>query len=288
MAVSIEGDNSDSVSLRQLFDIIWSGKWIIIAVTSVCIVLAGIAASVLPKEYDATTVVAVVSSRSAMGNIGSVASQLGGLASLAGISIGADEKETESIAVLQSDALARTYIEENDLLPVLYADLWDSDSGKWKPVEGGQPPTLWMATRYFRARVCRVKIDNATGLLTVTATWTDPELAAKWANGLVALGNEYLRAKAIEESESNIEYLNKEALKTDLVGAKQAIYAILQSEINKAMLARGRAEYAFRVIDPATPPEIHSSPIKLLWLVGGLALGMFLSMFYVFVRAAWR
>ncbi|MGH8177410.1 MAG: Wzz/FepE/Etk N-terminal domain-containing protein [Steroidobacter sp.] len=290
MAVSIEADNSDSVSLNQLFGVIWSGKWVIIAVTSACTLLAGVAASVLPKQYEAQSVVAPVSSGSAgaIGAMGSVASQLGGLASLAGISIGADEKETESIAVLQSEALTESYIRDNNLLPVLYADLWDSTRGEWKPMEADQAPTLWKATRFFRTSVRRVKTDGATGLVTITVTWKDPELAAKWANGLVALANEYLRAKAIDESQLNIAYLNQEAQRTDLVGAKEAIYAILQNEINKGMLARGRAEYAFKVIDPAKPPEIKSSPIKLLWLVAGLVFGMFLSILYVFVRATWR
>jgi uncharacterized protein involved in exopolysaccharide biosynthesis len=278
------------VSLKQLFGVIWSGKWVIMGVTFVCTLLAIVAASVLPKQYEAESVVAPVSSSSAgaIGAMGSVVSQLGGLASLAGINMGADEKETESIAVLQSEALTESYIRDNNLLPVLYADLWDSQRGEWKPMEAEDVPTLWKATRYFRKGVRRVKTDNATGLVTVTVTWKDPELAAQWANGLVALANEYLRRKAIEESELNIAYLNEEAKRTDLVGAKQAIYTILQNEINKAMLARGRAEYAFKVIDPAKSPEIHASPIKLLWLVAGMVFGMFLSIFYVFVRAVWR
>jgi uncharacterized protein involved in exopolysaccharide biosynthesis len=290
MAVSIEADNSDSVSLKQLFDVIWSGKWLIMGVTFVCGLLAFGIASMLPKKYEAEAAVAVASNNSGggLGGLGGVASQLGGLASLAGISLGASEKETESIAVLQSAALTETYIRDNNLLPVLYADLWDSSRGDWKPMDAAQVPTMWKATRYFRSSVRRVKVDNLTGLVNVTVTWTDPELAAQWANGLVALSNKYLREKAIAESESNIAYLNKEAQQTDLVGAKQAIYAILQSEINKSMLARGRAEYAFKVIDPAKTPEIRSSPIRLLWLLGGFAFGAFFSVVYVFVRATWR
>lgn len=287
MVVSIEAGNSDSVSLKQLFGVIWSGKWIIIFVTFLCTLLFGVAASVRPKQYEAQSVVAPVANGSA-GAIGSVTSQLGGLASLAGINVGADKQETESIAVLQSEALAASYIRDNNLLPVLYAGIWDLNRGEWKAMDADRVPTLWKAARYFRSGVRRVKTDSATGLVTVTVTWENPELAAKWANGLVALANEHLRAKAIDESESNIAYLNQEASRTDLVGAKQAIYAILQGEINKAMLARGRTEYAFKVIDPATSPEIHSSPIKLLWLMAGLFFGMLSSIFYVFLREVWR
>ena len=64
-------------------------------------------------------------------------------------------------------------------------------------------------------------------------------MAAKWANGLVAMANQHLRSKALVESERNIAYLNDQAAKTDVVPVRQAIYSILQSEINKEMLARG-------------------------------------------------
>jgi hypothetical protein len=77
--------------------------------------------------------------------------------------------------------------------------------------------------------------------------------------------NDYLRANAIAQSERNIAFLGQEAAKTYVVGVKQAICEILQSEIRKEMLARGSEEYAFRILDRALPPERAASPRKLLW-----------------------
>jgi len=50
--------------------------------------------------------------------------------------------------------------------------------------------------------------DPKTGLVTLSITWNDPNIAAKWANGLVRMANDYLRDQAIEESERNIAYLD--------------------------------------------------------------------------------
>jgi len=52
------------------------------------------------------------------------------------------------------------------------------------------------------------------------------------------------------------------------------------------MLARGREEYAFRVLDPAVAAERPSSPRPLLWTALGLFLGAVLSIFFVLLRLA--
>jgi uncharacterized protein involved in exopolysaccharide biosynthesis len=122
----------------------------------------------------------------------------------------------------------------------------------------------------------------------LTVTWKDPELAAKWANGLVRMANEYARDRVVAESERNIAYLIEQASKTDALGVKQAIYSILQSEINKEMLARGNNEYALKVLDPAFTPERPSSPKLALWLIMGFFGGLFSALFIVFVQNAWR
>jgi uncharacterized protein involved in exopolysaccharide biosynthesis len=115
-----------------------------------------------------------------------------------------------------------------------------------------------------------VLTDNHTGLVTMSIKWTDPVAAATWANDLVKLTNDYLRKKAIDEAERSIAYLSEQASRTDVVGVKQAIFSILESEINKETLARGREEFALRVVDPAVPPEMATSPVASLWAIAGL------------------
>jgi uncharacterized protein involved in exopolysaccharide biosynthesis len=282
--------DQDVISFEEIFRILWGGRWLIIAITLAFTLIAAAAAWRAPRKYEANVIISPVSSASGeqLGTLGSLASQLGGLASLAGISVTADAKKAESLAVLESEALTSAYIRENQLLPVLYAESWDAGTGKWRTVDPKRVPTLWKANQYFKKKIRKVSLDTPDGLVTLSITWTDPELAAKWANELVAKTNDYLRAKAIRESEANIKYLNQEAARTEIVGARQAIYSILQNEINKAMLARGNAEYAFKVLDPATRPETPSSPQTLIWIAAGFLAGAFLSVCLVFFRLGRR
>ena len=75
--------------------------------------------------------------------------------------------------------------------------------------------------------------------------------------------------------------------KTDVVTVKQAIYSILQSEINKEMLARGNDEYAFKILDPAVAPERPSTPPAWFLMLGGLVGSLGLSVMIAFVYVCW-
>jgi uncharacterized protein involved in exopolysaccharide biosynthesis len=276
-------------SLRDLLGILWRGKWPIFWTTLTCAVAATAAAWVVPKEFDAAVLMAPVTSTSGSiqtGGLSALASQFGGLAGLAGLASNGDSKKSESVALLQSEALTERYITENNLLPVLYANKWDSQKMQWKVYDSEDMPTLWKANRLFK-NIRSITTDQKTGLVTLKITWDNPNIAARWASGLVKLTNDYVRNKAIADSERNIAFLTDEGAKTNIVEARQAIYQIMQKEINTVMLARGSEEYAFKVLDPATVPEKASSPRKLIWLIVGTFGGLFVSASIVLLGASW-
>jgi uncharacterized protein involved in exopolysaccharide biosynthesis len=282
----------DAISFRDVVELWWQSRLMVIVVTAICTLLAGGVGLVLPKKYEALIVISPVSTTAGSGQggggISSMLSEFGGLASLAGLSVGGDSRKAEFVTVLQSALLTTTYIKNNNLLPVLFYKQWDTQNQRWKPLPADKMPTLWKANEFFRKKVRKINTDSKTGIVTMGVTWTDPQLAADWANGLVKMANEYLRNKAITLSDRNIAYLNEQAAKTDLVGARQAISSLLQTEINKQMLARGNEEYAFKVLDPAMPPERPTTPPPLLLVLGGLLGGLMLTTIIVFSRLAWR
>lgn len=277
------------LSFKELLEVLRHGRLLVGSVTLVFTLVAGAAAWLLPKEYEADIVLSPVMNtpgEGPMSPMGSLASQFGGLASLAGLSLGGQSKRAESVAVLESGELTEKYIRENNLLPVLYPKLWDPVGHKWRVSDPDDLPTLWKANERFRKQIRSVKTDIRTGLVTLTVLWRDPVIAATWANGLVRMTNDYLRVKAINEAERNIAYLNAEAAKTTVVEARQAIFAVLQHELNKSMLARGSDEYALHVLDSALAPERAAYPQKALWLCVGLVVGLVCSAFVVILRAA--
>ncbi len=280
--------HKDEIRIKDLVELLLHYRYRVMSFVVGVTVVVGIASFLIPKEYDAAVIISPVTNTSDKSFGGSGAGgALGGLAALAGMSFGSDSKKAESVATLQSQALSGRYIRENNLLPILYSDKWDARAGKWMVTDPEKVPTLWKAIQNFNKHVRTITTDTKTGLVTLTVRWNDPRVAAKWANGLVKLTNDYEREAALVESDRNIAYLTQQAAATDVVGIKQAVYNLLQSEINKSMIARGTDEYAFKVIDPALVSEMAAFPQKKIWVLTAFFGSLILAIFFAFCRIAW-
>lgn len=242
--------------------------------------IAALVSTYLPSVYRAQVLVAPVQQGGA-GALGALQSQVGGIAALAGIDLGgtADTRK-ESFARLASSGFARDFIVTEQLLPALYPERWDAQAGQWRA--GGKVPTIEDGVRRFTRDVRAVNEDRKTGLVTLTVDWYDPVLAEQWANGLVELANERLRMEAVANSRQRIDFLNAELRKTDVLELRQAIYRLVESQLNNAMLASVQEEFAFRVIDAAVVPDRRARPRRtVLTIVGGL-LGATIGLVWVF------
>ena len=276
---------SDKIDLEELLQALWR-KRVLIASLSIGFAAVAAAAAWLQRDkFEATVMISPISkSEREGGGAAGIASQLGGVAALAGLSLGADTQKTEALAVLRSRALITEYISKNDLLPLLFPDRWDAKQRAWKQSKAA--PTLWQASEDFFS-IMQVEKDKRTDLWRLTVTWTDPVIAAKWANDLVNLANESMRQRSVREGEAHIAYLGKEGSTTDLAQVRTAIYGVLESEIKNLMMAKGPGDFAVRVIDPAVPPEDPSSPNRLLWVVAGAMFGLLISVLAILVGLAW-
>lgn len=291
IAIMQQGNTGEvEIGPKELLRIFWQGGVLIVLITVVFTGIAVAAVLLSSKKYQATVVVSPVADDSNGSRLSSLVSQVGSLASLSGLSglpTASNTQKSEIVAVLQSEAITERYIRENGLLPLLYSKEWDTARQQWKTADPKKIPTLWKANVLFKKSIRFTVTEVKSGLVTMVITWKDPVLAAKWANGLVKLTNDYLRDKTISEAERNIAYLGDQAARTDVLGIKEAIYSILENEIKKMMLARGSAEYALKIIDPAVTPEKPSSPQPVIWTLMGLFGGFFVSLAVVFMRHRW-
>ena len=278
----------DLLSLGDMLGLVWRRRWIVL-IAAFAAAGAGCALSfVIHKKYDASVIVSPVADESGAGRLGglsSLVSQIGGgVAGLAGLSMGGNEHKAESLAILQSEALSERFIKEKDLLPVLFARLWDPVNRKWKTTDPDVLPTPWKAYQRFK-EIRHISTDVKTGLTTLTITWRDPQVAADWANSLVTMCNDTIRVRTVTEAERNIAYLNEQLTKANIVAVQNSISALLESEIKKVMMARGSEEYAFRVLDPAVPPEKPAFPSPPLWTALGFIAGALVAAVVVLIRS---
>ena len=105
-----------SFGVWELLGILWHLKRVVMGTIATCgIAFMGLA-WFLPKQYVATALVLPVASQPTSnlgGLLNGVSSQIGGLASLAGLSLSSTgEAKEEALATLRSDVLVRDYILE--------------------------------------------------------------------------------------------------------------------------------------------------------------------------------
>jgi capsule polysaccharide export protein KpsE/RkpR len=211
-----------------------------------------------------------------------------GLASLAGIAMPASEKLEEHLAVLRSRDFVWRFIREYDLMRVLFEDKWDAANERWEDDDVDKQPNEWDAYRFFTRKVFSVNKDAKTGLVQVTVDWYDPEQAADWANKIVQLLNEHLRMIATERSRENLEYLNQELEGIKVSEMRQTLYQLIEQEQRTAMIVNTQKEYAFRVLDPAVPPDKKIRPKRAVLTILAGMLGFLLTAGFIIFRHGYR
>jgi uncharacterized protein involved in exopolysaccharide biosynthesis len=278
----------DEIDLVELWRNLARRKWLILLTTLLVAALAATAAFVMTPVYRAEVLMAPVSPEEETGRLAQLADRFGGLAAITGFEIGEKDIDVEAaLATLQSRQFTLAFISDNSLLPVLFAGKWDAAGKTWAVDDPKEIPTDWDAYKYFDKKVRSVSRDKKTGLVSLAIEWKDRELAAKWANEMVARINHQQQEKAIGEARKSIDFLKAQLEKTSVTEIQQAIWRLIEAQGKKIMLANVRDEYAFEVIDSAAPPDADdfAKPKRKLIIALGVVVGLMLGVFLAFFRA---
>ena len=279
MVESGPSTDEDEIDLLELIRTLLEAWKSIVGITILSTGLAVAYAFYVPEVFKAETLLAPAQEEKT--GASSALSQFGGLVSMAGISIPSDSNLVQVLATLQSRKFLKVFIVENKLLPVLFEDIWDEKNQVWKVESKEAQPNDRKAIGSFKS-ILSVDEDKKSGLITLSISWKDPKVAAKWANQLVKQLNEQLREQAIAESQKRVGYLEQELAKTTLQDMRAVLYSLLESEKQKAMLANVNEDFALQVIDPAVAPESRAKPNRKLIVVLGGVCGGFLGIFAIF------
>ena len=239
--------DEDEIDLLELIRTLLQAWKTIVGITILSIGLAVAYALRAPEVFKAETLLAPAQEEKS--GASSTLSQFGGLAAMAGISIPSDSNVEQVVATLNSRKFLGSFINQNKLIPVLFDEIWDADNQAWMVQSVEDEPTEQKAIEYFIQDILSVSEDKKSGLITLSISWKDPEVAAQWANDLVKQLNEQLREQAIADSRKRVGYLEQELAKTTLQDMRAVLYNLLESEKQKAMLANVNEDFALEVID---------------------------------------
>ena len=292
----------DEIDLRELATVLWAGKNLIVSITALFAIITLIVVVQIPNQYKATAVVSP-SQKGGSSVLSTMASQFGGLASLAGIKVPSGEGgETEAaMEIIQSWSFIEEFIQSNQLAAEIFAaDNWDRESNslsydeslydsqqkQWvrkSPAGKTIEPTSWELYQAFSERLT-VTTDKTTGMITIAIEYYSPVLAKQWLDSYITTINNYMRSRKLEQTNSNIQYLQAQIEKTAIAGMKEVFYQIIEEQIKNKMLAEASPEYAFVTVNPAMVPEKKSQPKRALICILATLLGAMLSVLVVLIR----
>lgn len=279
MSNTVELD--DEIDLREIFSTLAKKKKLIIACTLTGLTLTTGLSFIITPKYEAKLVANYAKDD---GRSSGLASQFGGLAELAGVSLGGGSDKEAAIAFLQSRAFLESFIEEQDIMPSLYAAEWDQEKKLWKVDDNKKIPSTYKAFSLFSKKILNISSDRKSGLITITITWTNPEQAAKWANELIKKANNSLREKAITENRLSLDYLQKELQKTSLTEVQNTIYRLIENQTKTMMMANTQEQFAFKIVDPALTVDEDAfiypkrASFMTIGALAGLSIGIFLAL----------
>jgi len=270
-------EDQDAIDVMQMARVIWA-KRLWIALFTFLLTGLSVVYVLNATPWFAAQTVLIPRDAASGARLSSQLSQLGGLASLAGLNLGSNNTQ-EPIGTLKSWGFSQRFILGNQLGETLAAP-------KPYPVQGEDPQKATAKlVDEFKRSVLSITEDRKSGLITVSVQWKDPVIAADWANKIADQINNEMRQKALEESTRNIAYLRAQLQATDAISLQQAIGSLLEAEMQKLMLAQGTEEYAFRVIDRAQPPAKPAKPRRTAFVLATFFFGFFGSIAVALVAA---
>jgi len=297
--------SDDEIDLRELWNAIWQGKWLIIGITSIFAVASVIYALSLPDEYKSTVLLAPASSSSSS-SLSKLGGQFGGLASLAGINLGsggAEDKSVIAMEIIKTWDFLEAFIVDNNIQVEIFAaegwdrnsnqllidpDLFDMKSNKWvRKFDTGRgeksEPSSWELFEEIKDRIS-ISQDKTSGLISLSVDYYSPVIAKEWADKLVKSINFHLQKQDREEATKSIAYLNKKIKETNITDMQSVFYQLIEEQTKTLMLAEVSDEYVFRTLSPAKVAEEKAKPKRALIAILGFLLGGMLAVIIVFIR----
>ncbi|WP_016953995.1 Wzz/FepE/Etk N-terminal domain-containing protein [Catenovulum agarivorans] len=284
------------VDLFALLEFVWTGKLFIIVVTGLFFFFAVIYSLSLPNYYKSEMILASSQVESG-GGLASMSNKLGGLASIAGISMGSGDSARISHAVelLKSRPFLENMIIQQKLKHLLLAieewdnetggvvyhsELYDKDNEKW--VEGKEPSD-WEAYLALN-QLLIVDMNGKTGMIKVSVEHQSPKVAEQICRILLREVNLYFQNKDISNAQKNIDYLKDKITETEVVDMQSVFYSLIESQLKTLMLAEVSNEYLLQAVVAPMVAAQKSGPNRTSIVMVGTFLGGCLSILVLFGR----
>jgi uncharacterized protein involved in exopolysaccharide biosynthesis len=213
------------ISLLEYWALVKKRKCIIAIVIVVMTVSAVIYSLMLPNMYKAKATIMPLGGMG--GGMNMLASQLGGLASLAGLGgVNSQSPAQKLMALLKTKKLAENVIKSNKLMPVLFEEFYKRRAEKGGVLDDEEnAPTIDSAIDVLLGAYMEFLTDLTSGTIMIMAESKDPDFSGKLANWYVDALQDMINESALSMEKRNRIFIEKQLAenKMELLEAGKAL-----------------------------------------------------------------
>ncbi len=286
----------DEIDVKALFKRILNGKRIIISSTVLFSIIAVVYSLTLSNIYQSTALLSPVGEQSSSNQS---LNNIGGLASLAGISISSASGLNSTKAITKITTLS--FFEENILPNIFLPDLmavstWDEESnsviyndstysaqtGKWNEIPHPQ--------KSYEAFLKKLQVsqDYDTKFLTISFRHESPHIAKEWTELVVNQINDSFRARDKLEAESAMDFLYAQMALTSYTEIKEVVAQVLKQKMQQLALIEANEFYVFSYLDQPAVAKEKIEPSRSSISILGALFGFMLGVLIVLVRGYFK
>ena len=294
---------NDEIPINDIFNLLLDNKKKISLVTIIFAIFSVTLSLSLPNIYKSSSLLSVVNDSSSNG-ISSLASQYGGIASMAGIALPSSSGEDKSSLVIQtllSRDFLKNLIKNNNILPQLIAakkyntdtketiydeKVYSSEKGAWirKPQKNKEIVPSYLEAHEAYLDIISISKDKLTGFITVSVDHVSPDFAYSFLSLIINELNISLRDRDIKEATDSVAYLRDKLVTTQEKDIQYSLNELIKIQLEKLMLANVRTSYIINPIDSPYVPENKSSPKRAVICIVITIIGFFMSCLYILIR----
>jgi uncharacterized protein involved in exopolysaccharide biosynthesis len=299
-------DNVETeTDLRDLFLMIWRGKW---AIALFAIIGIGFAVQYVRNfapYFEASMIIRPNTDNSLPETLGGGNNNT--IQALAGIGGGQTKLIDQFRIVYKTRIVAERLQKKHDLLPILYggydaqAGRWDRPSGwqfelkerikQWLGVSGWAPPTIDEIRNYVENEI-KIEPESGTDMMVLTYRKDDPQFAKWFLEMVFEEADALLKERELLRTSAKLDYLRRRIQETTILDHRQALVQLLSNEEKRMMLLSSDLPYAVQVVQPLSVPDKAFRPsiarTALAGAAAGIALGLLLVLVFNFFWAIFR
>lgn len=302
-----EVNKPSDVQLGVLISEFWKRKLIIVIMGVGFGILGIFYALAQPDLYKSEATIAAAPNNT-NSNLGGMSGQLGGLASLAGLSLGVNagvDQTQLALEVLRSQRFMTNFVEKYNYKPMLLAveewqpktnqlvynsEVYDSQTNTWTRVVDFplNPEPSGQEVYELLEDLLTIEAGDSPGFFKVSFMHQSPQFAQEFVENIIAELNLYMRNLDQQEAIRSIEFLNEKMVEVSVSEIRSVMYELIEEQTKKLMLTEVRPEYAFQVVDPAVVSERRAAPARTLTVIFFGFLGGVLALIGIVVHVIFR